>query len=193
MAFPLRVLVLLATLALPGCGAIPLGSLVQLSRINFDTTDLAALRSALRLPDGLRPRPGGVKLEVLVKVSGEPDRTTTFLLTEKRDAADISRLPEARRPGFSTYVYALSAEDVGRLEVIRSTLFKYRQDGKSASLGLGVATKEFCIEKAFSAGPLLSTTYLLTSETGRYVIVTKDLDLRKEPATAEEISRLRSC
>jgi hypothetical protein len=193
MALRTRIPALLSILVLGSCGSVPLGSLAELGRIDFETTDLVALRTALRLPDGLQPRPGGVKMDALVKVSGAPDRKTTFVLTAARDSSDSTGLSDARRAGFSIYAYRLSQDDVGRLESIRSELFRYRREGKSASLGLGIAAKEFCLEKPLSAGPVLSTTYLLTSETHRYVIVTQDLDLRKEPAIKDQLATLGSC
>lgn len=193
MALRIRVPALLSILALGGCGSVPLGSLAELSRIDFETTDLAALRTALRLPDGLQPRPGGVKMDALVKVSGAADRKTTFVLKAEQDSSASPSLPDARGAGFSIYTYRLAQEDVGRLEAIRSELFRYRREGNSASLGLGIATEEFCLVKPLSAGPVLSTTYLLTSETRRYVTVTRDLDLRKEPAIKDQLATLGSC
>ena len=59
---------------LTGCSSVPLPSLVQLSRINAESTDLAALRVAVRLPDALKQRPAGVNVDALAKVSGEPDQ-----------------------------------------------------------------------------------------------------------------------
>ena len=78
--------------------------------------------------------------------------------------------------------------------LMRATLLKQRQEGKrGGSLGIGIATKEFCLVGALPSGPLLSTTYLLTSETRSYVVVSNDLDLSKEPAFAAELARLRPC
>jgi hypothetical protein len=102
-------------------------------------------------------------------VSGEPDQKTTFLLTETRDAADLSGLSGAARPGFSIYVYRVAPSDVERFVLMRAALFKKRQDSKRVSLGIGIATKEFCLVGTLPSGPLLSTTYLLTSETRSYV------------------------
>src|SRR5262249_58497615 len=85
---------------LAGCGSVPLPSLIALSRIDAQTTDLATLRVAVRLPDAIKPRPGGVNMEIVAKVSGEPDQKTRFLLTETRDKADLSRLADAAPPGF---------------------------------------------------------------------------------------------
>src|SRR5262245_30809439 len=90
---------------LAGCGSVPLPSLVQLSRINAQTTDLTALRVAVRLPEAIKPRPGGVNMDVVAKVSGEPEQKTTLRLTETRDVVDLSGLATTARPDFSTHTY----------------------------------------------------------------------------------------
>jgi len=173
---------------LAGCSSVPLPSLVQLSRIDGQTTDLAALRVAVRLPTGLKPRAGGVNMDVSMKLGGAPDQKATLSLVETRDPADLSGLP-AVRPGSSIYAYRLAPSDVERLVLMREA--QQRQGGKGGSLG--IATKEFCLVGALPSGPLLVTVYLLTSETRSYVVITNDLDLGKEPAVAEELSKLKPC
>src|SRR5215470_5637583 len=119
-----RAYVLGLAVLLAGCSSIPLPSLVQLIRINAETTDLAELRVAVRLPDALKPRPGGVNMDVLVKASGAPDQKTTLQLTETRDPADLSGLSGAVRPGFSIYAYRLAPSDIERLVLMRAALLK---------------------------------------------------------------------
>ena len=178
---------------LAGCSSVPLPSLIQLSRVNAQTTDLATLRVAVRLPESIKPRPGGVNMEILAKVSGEPDLKATFLLTETRDPADLSGLADAARPGFSTYAYRLAPSDIERFTLMRAGLLKKRQEGRKVFLGIGIAPREFCLVGPPPSGPLLSTTYLWTSETRNYVVLTNDLDLQKEPTIAAELSKLRPC
>src|SRR5262249_12088891 len=122
---------------LAGCSSVPLSSLVQLIRVNAETSDLAALRVAVRLPSALKPRPGGVNMDVLLKVTGESDQKTTLFLAETHDASDLSGLSGAARPGFSIYAYRLAPSDIQRLILMRAALLKHRQDGKRRSLGVG--------------------------------------------------------
>jgi hypothetical protein len=178
---------------LTNCSLVPLPSLIQLSRINAETTDLAALRVAVRLPAALTPRPSGVNMDVLATVSGEADHKTTFLLTEMREAADLSSLVDAVRPGFSIHAYRLAPSEVERFVLMRAALFKKRHEGRRVSLRIGVATKEFCLVGPLPPGPLLSTSYLSTSETRGYVVVANDFDLGKVPAVATELSKLGPC
>jgi len=190
---PMRLQSLVTALLLASCGTVPVGSLIQLSRIDARTTDLAVLRVALRLPDGLRPRPRGVNMDVMVKVSGEPDQKVTFILNETRNPADRAGLPGGDQNGRPIYAFRLSPEDTERFKEVRDAAYAKRQGGKSVSIGMGVATKEFCRNGTVPAGPLLATTFLLTSETRAYITVTSDLDLRQEPSLAAEISRLEPC
>ena len=60
------------------------------------------------------------------------------------------------------------------------------------SLGFGIATQEFCRVAALPPGPLPVTSYLMTSETGRYAIPTEDADLRSL-AKAGELAGLEPC
>ena len=183
-----RAYVLGLAAVLAGCTSIPLPSLVQLRRVNAQTTDLAALRVAVRLPDGLKPRVGGVNMDFSMKMGGAPDQQATLSLVETHEPADLSGLPAAR-PGFSIYAYRLAPTDVERLALMRAA--QQRQGGKGGSLG--IAAKEFCLVGALPSGPLLVTTYVLTSETRSYVVVTNDLDLGREPAIVEALSRLKPC
>jgi hypothetical protein len=108
-----RVMVLSAALAFAGCGTIPLASLPALSRIDIATTDPAVLRVAVRLPGAVKPRPGGVTMDAVMRESGAAERT--------------------------------------------------------------------------------ATSYLMTSETGRYVVLTEDADLRSRPKVEGELEGLEPC
>lgn len=182
-----------ATLTLAGCGSVPLMSYVALSRIDFSTTDLDVMRVAVRLPEAIRPRPGGVEMEALTKIGDGAEQKTTFLLVPAPDTADLQRLTDVEPPGFDTYVYRLSASDRKRFEALRAELLLHKKEGKRGSLGLGIETKEFCQAHPLPDGPVPTTTYLLTSETARYVVVTDRLDLRKDERTAKELSQLGPC
>nr|WP_294527086.1 hypothetical protein [uncultured Rhodopila sp.] len=131
------IMVLSAALAPGGCGSIPPASLPALSRIGIATTDPAVLRVAVRLPDAVKPRPGGVTMDAVTRGNGAADRTV--------------------------------------------------------SLGFGIATKAFCRVAALPPGPLPATSYLMTSETGRYVILTEADDLRSRPKLRGELEGLEPC
>ncbi len=187
-----RIMVLSAALAFAACGTIPLASLPALSRIDIATTDPAVLRVAVRLPDAVKPRPGGVTLDAVTSESGTADRTTTFLLVETRNPADLAGLPPDVQAGVATYAYQLSGDDRGRFDALRRSALQLHAAGRRVSLGFGIATKEFCRMAALPPGPLPATSYLMTSETGRYVVLTEDADLRAL-AKAGELASLEPC
>lgn len=182
-----------ATMLLAACGSIPLMSYVALSRVDFATTDLDVMRVAIRLPGAMRPRPDGVEMQAVTRIGDAPERKTTFLLVPTTDSPAPDGLTDAVPPGFGTYVYRLSVSDIQRFQALRADVSRHRQAGERSSLGLGIETKEFCRLLAVPEGPLPVTTYLLTSETGRYVIVTDGLDLRQDERTASELSNLGPC
>lgn len=182
-----------AVAMLAGCSTVPLGSLLPLSRIDIRTTNLGVLRVALQMPDVLKPRPNGVKLDVVTKVRGEPDRWASFHLVETAMGSDRPGMAKAARKGFTTHLYRLSPADIARLEALRSAMAGKLKQGKSASLGFGIATKEFCRLGALPSGPLLTTTHIWTSETGRYVVASEDMDLRKQRDIASQLPQIAPC
>ena len=191
MKFALRVLAPL--LGLLGCMSVPLTSLVPLSRIDIGTTDLAVLRVAITLPEAVKPHAGAVVMDAVSTIDSEPAQKTAFRLIETDEAVYLLNVPAAAEPGFATYVYRLSDDALGRFDALRRTALQQHAAGKAASLGFGIATDEFCTLGPLPAGPLLTTTYLLTSETGRYVVVTDRVDLRAQPKVAPELAHLGRC
>lgn len=178
---------------LASCSSLPVGSILPLSRIDIETTALPELRVAVRLPDGLRPRPGGVSLDAVLKIGGQPDRTESYLLVETQGAADLAGLVREARPGFAIFAYRLAADDIARFHALRQEIAAARRSGSNGSLGFGIATRQFCLDAGPVAGPLLASTYLWTSETGQYVTASQDLDLRGQPEIAASLDSLEQC
>ncbi len=193
MVLPKRLGAVLAVALLAGCSSLPVGSILPLARIDIETTALPVFRVALRLPQGLRPQPGGVVLDVVVKLAGKPDRTESFLLVETEGAGDLAGLVREVRAGFSLFAYRLAADDIARFEALRKQITAARRAGQNGSLGFGIATREFCLTAGPVAGPILASTYLSTSETGQYVTASQDLDLRSQPEIAASLKTLAGC
>ncbi len=180
-------------LLLSACGSVPLGSLPQLSRIEPQTTDLSALRVALSVPETIRPRPGGMNMDVTLTATGEPERKTTFRLEEAAAPDDLAGLPATDRAGYRTYAFRLTPEDAARFDALRAKALSKRGNGRKGSIGIGIATRQLCRTGAVPEGALLATTYLRTSETGTYVTLTRNLDLTREKALAGAIAKLEPC
>jgi hypothetical protein len=185
--------VLALAAGLGGCGTVPLSSIQALSRIDIATTDPAVLRVAVRLPDAVKPRAGGVAMDAVTIISGAADEITTFPLVEAHDPADVAGLPPDLAPGVATYAYRLSADDLERFDALRQSVLRRHAQGERVSLGFGIATREFCRVGLLPPGPLPASTYLLTSETERYIVLTDGVDLRAEPKVLRELSELAPC
>src|SRR5262252_5558397 len=79
-----RTLIALALLALSatGCGHMPVTSMIRLARVDFETTDPAQLRAAVRLPQALQPLPRSMVLRVAVTVGRNTPESRDFVLRE---------------------------------------------------------------------------------------------------------------
>ncbi|WP_456837823.1 hypothetical protein [Bradyrhizobium sp. USDA 4486] len=149
------------------------------------------LRVAVQLPDALRPRSGGVKLDVVTKLSGEAEAKMSFAMMEL-SARERSGLP-APPQNSSIYAYRLSPEDAARFEALRASMVEQGKNGKRGSMGLGVAAREFCRASAGPSDSLLVTIYLMTSETKSFVPVVRDFDLLSDPAMAGGLEAIQPC
>jgi hypothetical protein len=187
-----RALASAAALMLGGCSSVPLTSIPRLARIDAKTTDLSMLRVAMQLPEALRPRSDGVRLDVVTKVAGEAEMKTSFVMVEMSDARDRAGLPAPPR-GSSTYPYRLSSADAARFEALRASMVEQGKQGKRGSMGIGVAAKEFCRVNEAQTTSLPVTIYLMTSETKSFVPVVRNFDLLSDPTVAGGLESIDRC
>lgn len=176
-------------LSLAACGSVPLTSIPALCRIDFRTTDFAALRAGLRLPDAIRPQPDGVELEVTLRMDGSPDEKSVFPLVEVPGGS----LPDTGQAGKIDFIYRLSDQDSRRFDAIRDKTNVARQQNRRGSVDLSIEPKQFCLLRPLPDGPLPVTSYIQTSETKRFVVLTRDLDLRSEARTSASLPTLKPC
>jgi hypothetical protein len=171
-----------------GCGHVPVTSLVKLARIDFETSDPAQLRAAVKLPVMLRPMPRGVVLRIAVKAGRSEQETRDFMLRELPEPAELASevSSEAR-----VYAYRLDDVDVVRLTAFRSELLARKRAGQGGGISISVLPRA-CKTAELPDGPIYFTTYLRTAETVAYVTLARDVDLRSlVPARviADEIPR----
>ena len=185
--------------ALAGCTHVPLGSIIPLTRIKFGSTEFSRVRAAIKLPDSVRPRPRGVRMTVTVSVGGEPPQSYKFNLVETRDPEDQAALAAFVSAGSIVYAYRLSPDGVERMERIRADMLSrgeaLKREGRNATgtLNIGIGAEEFCRTGELGSERLLSATYIKTSETGEYVTVLRDVDLRLEPVVKDKIDTVPRC
>lgn len=180
-------------LALAACSSIPVASIAPLMRLDMVTTDVETLRVALQLPDGLRSRPGGVVMDLVLKLDGAPDVTEHFLMVETQGAADLTGLVPMQRPGFGLVAFRLAAADVPRFRAVQATVIAARDKRRRGSLGFGIGAREFCITGATRPARMLASTYLLTAESSGWLTVTDQFDLNSDKTIAAGLANLAPC
>jgi hypothetical protein len=162
--------------ALSGCTTMPVTSMVKLARTDFTTVDPAALRIAVKLPMGLRPRREGVRLRVAATVA-DLKQEQSFVLADLDDAGELLSLAGEVTADVSIYAFRLDPADVPRLVAMRQEMLARKASGAKGSLTLSVAAD------ACRTGPLpattLLTTYLRTEAAGDFFPLARDVDLRK--------------
>jgi|HubBroStandDraft_6_1064221.scaffolds.fasta_scaffold90260_4 hypothetical protein len=126
-------------------------------------------------------------------LSGEPPQSQKFDLVESHDPEDQTALAAFASAGSVVYAYHLAPDDVARLERTRAAMIEraaaLKGEGKNpgSNLTITIGVKEVCRTRDLGSTPLLTTTYIKTSETGQYVTALRDVDLRLEPAVKDKI------
>jgi hypothetical protein len=183
----------LVCVALSACTSVPVASLWKLSRIDFMTSDLNRMRVAITLPAAIKPRKSGVKLETKIQSGDLPPWDEKFTLVESSASADRVGLPGDIASTTETFVYRLPDEGIARLEKIRSNVKTAQAVGKKGSLSIGISVKDFCKVGQLPKGSVLITTYLASSETEGYVVVTKDVDVRSDATASKALDEIVAC
>lgn len=163
---------------LAACGHMPLTSMVKLARVDFTATDPGGLRAAVKLPSAIRPQRDQVRLRLTVRLASGKEDTQDFRLTEISDPADITLLRE-EIAGTHLFAYRLEPAESARLTAFRDSLKRQQaaSGGRGGALTISIAP-EVCRSGELPPGGVLFTTYLRTAETGGYVVLARDVDLR---------------
>ena len=180
---PLRLLragfgLLLAT-ALDGCTTMPVTSMVQLARTDLASTDPAQLRAAVKIPAALRLRPQGNALRIVVKLRNGEEEANEFALQAVTDPHEQGSLQAERDANTTIAAYRIDPAELPKLIAFRDHL-KSRQQatgGRGGTITITVRPQA-CRTGALPDGAIPFTTYLRTQETGGYVPLARDVDLR---------------
>lgn len=176
-------------LAIAGCGHMPVTSMVKLARVDFETSDPAQLRAAIKLPKTLRTQPNGVSLRIAVRVGRAPEEARDFLLRELPLPPELAR--EAA-DGSHIFAYRIDEADLPRLAAFRAELIARKSGGKGGSISISVQPRA-CKTDELPEGPVYLTTYLRTAETGSYVTLARDVDLRSLAPEQAIVDRIPRC
>ena len=185
---------LLLAAAISGCTTMPVTSMVKLARVDLSSTDPALLRAAIKLPHALRLRPQGNALRVAVKLRSGEEEAQEFALQPVTDPGDAAALQAERDPRTHLTAYRIDPGELTKVIAFRDRL-KSRQQATGGSGGmLTISVRpQACRAGALPDGPILFTTYLRTQETGSYVPLARDLDLRGLAPAADLATLLPPC
>ena len=170
----MRSLSLLALLLLAACTSLPPGSAEALAKLDVATTDLAALRVAVDLPQVLEPRPETARL--VVRVGGWAGRTEeSFPLEIDAEETRRAELALAPPPGRHVVAFRLPQASLAAAEAFRRRALA---EPRAPVLSLGVAA-DACRLGRLIEGPLPITTFLRAPETAGFVALMQPADLRR--------------
>jgi hypothetical protein len=188
--FRLRPLLpVLVMLAMAGCSHMPVTSMVKLARVDFETSDPAQLRAAIKLPRTLRPQPNGVTLRLAVQVGRAPEEARDFMLRELPEPAELTREAGA---GSHIFAYRIDDADLARLAAFRAELMAKKSSGQRGSISISVRPQA-CKAGELPDGPIYFSTYLRTAETKDYVALTRDVNLRSIVPNAAVVAEIPRC
>lgn len=193
MNVPVRALGMALALALAACSSLPVGSVLPLMRLDLATTRVEQLRVGLQLVEGLQPQEGGVTLDAVLRLAGQPDEQQSFLLVRSEGAGDLAGLVPLQREGERIFVFQLAGNDIARFKAIQDAIAAARAKKTVGSLSFGIATREFCRTGTDLPARALASTYLRTPETNGWLTVSDQLDLRSEPEIAKALPTLAPC
>ena len=167
-------------LALSGCGHMPVTSMVRLARLDLTSTDPVGFRAAVRLPAAIKPLRDRVRLRIAVKLATGKEETQDFRLTELSDPAELSSLRSEIEAGTKLFAFGLDPAEAARLTAFRDDLKKRQAEsgGRGGAITISIAP-EGCRVGELAPGAVLFTTYLRTAETGDYVPLARDVDMRE--------------
>ena len=166
-------------LLLAGCGHMPVTSMIKLARADLAATDPVQLRAAVKLPRALKLKPAGVALRIGVRLASGEEETQDFLLREVSDPADVLALRAELEPNTQIFAYQLDPAEAVRLAAFRDALKKKQEASGRRGGALTIAVKpDACRAGELPDRPVYITTYLKTAETGGYVPLARDVDLR---------------
>ena len=169
----------------------PLSTMYHLRNLDARTVDPALLRVAVRLPDALEIRPGGVRLTIARwRDSEETDkREAKFLLQEVSVAAELGSLAAEKRPGTHIHIFRVDPADVPRLRALQAEIAVSRQEhGRSHGM-LGVGA-DACRRGKSPDGPIYMTTFIKTDAARGFLTLLENVDLRsavRKDKTLDEI------
>lgn len=176
-----RILFPVLALALSACGHVPVSTMYQLRKFDPATFEPTALRVAVQIHESFQPRPGGTVLEMAFTPHEKPSEKQQhrFVLREVPVAGEEG-LSAFNKPGQRLHAFRLSEGDAQLVKLLQADTLRRRAQGAGGGkLDIQVSAKA-CRKGELPPGALLSTTYIRADASSGYLVLLKDVDLRRE-------------
>jgi|GEM_PF-2638175 len=196
----IRAIILVGMIALlvvmTGCSRIPLSSLWELRKFDFENFDPATLRVAMHLPAAYSVRRNALSIDVKVKRDGEQAHVERFTMRESKDSEDLAGLPAVSSTEGRWMVLKLDSAEVARLVAFRQRLVNINtptdkvRSGKS-SIELG-AKPQVCRNGAPSEGTPRVVGAMRWIKEKDYITVMRESDLNETLKSLDDFMDISS-
>ena len=191
-AMMLGAMVLLAPLA--GCLTTPVSSMVKLSRLTPLDANPADMRFAVRSPHYLRVRNGDISVVISFN-TGDP--STSFVETY-RPIVNENALPGqgisiGAQDGSRLAIAQFSEADSASMASAQMRVKELRAKGVDGQGSFAVGATG-CTQDAVPDGPVLLTTWLRTTPSEDFFVLTRNINLRNVlQKSGQEVSSIPAC
>lgn len=161
--------------------------MLALSRVDLGTTDLAALRAALRIPEGYQARQ--VTMDVEIGVEGQATEKAAFVL---EPVASVAGIPSEARLGTQTLVFRLPDSAIRQFKALRDRIKAAKAEQRKGRLSIAL-NPDLCAVEAPPKTSMVFSTYLQTVETQHFIPVLLEFDAMSRPEIAEKMRTMPKC
>lgn len=166
-------------LMITGCSSVPVSTMWELRNFDLVTTDVAKLRIGVRAPVFMRITENATRLELgLSKKDNTFKHKEVTHLQHASKGTELASLQRYRKAGYKLHVFKLTDEGLKKVARFRrhyQALKKEFGDDVAGSLSVSAGG---CLEAESKGKPIKVTTFMKSSETGKFVILTNEQDLR---------------
>ncbi len=169
-----------ASLLVAGCASVPVSTMWKLRDFDIVKTEASKLRVGIRIPDFMQVEPDGATLEVAMWNGDQSVRKKeAFVLQSVVDQTELNELARFRKSGFAVHVYKLSDRSLKKLVRFKQQYAALKEEfGDDVQGSLSIGAKGCLLPQAEKQAALL-TTFLKSSETGSFVVLTSETDVSK--------------
>ena len=179
---------------LASCATIPVTSIYKLRNFDLATTDVSKLRVAVQLPQSIRIKPAGVTMVVAARLeNGSLNQQEAFVLEEVDILTGSAEQQPKPEKWTQVAAYRLKSADTDRITAFREKIAQLKQrhgDEVKGSISIGI---DSCARTLIADGPVLITTWIKSEETVEYVVLNRNLDLRRESEKAGQVLEIKPC